>query len=451
MTPTTKYARTDNVNIAYQVLGDGPIDLVLSPGWVTHLELAWDVPPMARFVRRLAEFSRLVLFDKRGVGLSDRVAPGELPTLEQRMDEVRAVMDAAGSERAVLMGSVGGGAMSGLFAATYPERTRALILYGTPVRMEPGTGLVARLANTLDAALDRIEREWGTEGVCVSFWAPSLVADEEVKRAFLRLNRSSVSPGSARVLLQMGYQVDWEAVLPAIHVPTLVLHRTDDLVVPVDQGRKVAEGIQGAKYVELPGSDHMMWAGDQDAIIREVESFLGTIGSPHRESRVLTTILFTDIVESTEAAVRLGDSRWRDLVDEHRRQVRRQLLRYRGHEIETAGDSFLATFDGPARAIECTREVIDSAASLDIALRAGLHTGESEVTPEGLHGIAVHLAARVVAMAGPGEILVTSTVKDLVAGSGISFRDRGSATLKGIPGEQRIFAVDGSNGSAARL
>jgi class 3 adenylate cyclase len=439
--PVVKYTKTGDFNIAYQVLGDGPVDLLLLPGWITHLELQWDVPPLRRFLERLAGFSRLILFDKAGTGLSDRVSPSELPTLEQRMDEVRAVMDAAGSERAVLFGTIGGGAMSGLFAATFPQRALGLILFGTFGRLEPDTGLLARLAPTQEAAIERVEREWGTEGVIVSFWAPSLVTDEETKRVYLRFARSAVSPGSARVLMQMGYAVDWEEFLPAIHVPTLVLHRTDDLVVPVHQGRKLAELIPGATFVELPGNDHLMWAGDQDPVLHEVEAFLSTLGPRPRDDRMLMTILFTDIVASTETAARLGDKRWRELLDEHHRVVREQLERYRGHEVETAGDSFLATFDGPARAIECAQAVVESAASIGITLRAGLHTGEAEVTRDGLRGIAVHVAARTMALAEPGEILVTSTSKDLAAGSGIGFRDRGNFELKGLPGEQQLFAV----------
>ncbi len=444
MRPVVKYTKTGDFNIAYQVLGDGPVDLLLLPGWVTHLELQWDVAPIGRFLERLARFSRLIQFDKRGTGLSDRVSPSELPTLEQRMDEVRAVMDAAGSERAVLMGTIGGGAMSGLFAATFPERALGLILYGTFGRLEPDTGLMARLAPTQEAAIERIEREWGTEGVCVSFWAPSIVTDEETKGAYLRLSRSSVSPGAARVLMQMGYALDWEEFLPAIHVPTLVLHRTDDLVVPVHQGRRLAELIPSANFVELPGGDHLMWAGDQESVLREVEAFVSSIGPRPRDDRVLMTILFTDIVESTETASRLGDKAWSELLDRHHRVVREQLERYRGHEIETAGDSFLATFDGPARAIECAQAVMESAASIGITLRAGLHTGEAEVAADGLRGIAVHIAARTVALADPGEILVTSTLRDLVAGSGIVFQDRGTATMKGVPGEQQVFAADAS-------
>lgn len=274
----TRYAKCGSFNIAYQVLGEGAIDLVLSPGWVTHLDLAWDVAPLARFLDKLASFSRLILFDKRGTGLSDRVHPDTLPRLEQRMEDVLAVMDAAGSERAVLFGTLGGGAMCGLFAATYPKRSMALILYGTFAKVEPETGLLSRLADSQELALDRVEREWGTEGVGVAFWAPSLIDDEEAKAAYLRLTRSGVSPGSARSLMKLGYQIDWEAVLPNIHVPTLVLHRAGDLVVPVHQARKLAGGIPGAKFVELPGIDHLMWVGDQDAIVEELQGFLREAG-----------------------------------------------------------------------------------------------------------------------------------------------------------------------------
>jgi pimeloyl-ACP methyl ester carboxylesterase/DNA-binding CsgD family transcriptional regulator len=274
----TRYAKAGSFNIAYQVLGEGPIDLVLSPGWVTHLDLTWSVPPLARFLEKLASFSRLILFDKRGTGLSDRVHPDTLPNLEQRMEDVLAVMDAAGSERAVLFGTLGGGAMCGLFAATHPERSVALILYGTFGKLEPATGLLARLADTQELALDRVEREWGTEGVGLAFWAPSLLDDEETKAAYLRLTRSAVSPGSARSLMKLGYQIDWEAVLPRIHVPTLILHRTGDLVVPVRQARKLAEGILGARFVELSGIDHLMWAGDHDAIVDAARSFLEDAG-----------------------------------------------------------------------------------------------------------------------------------------------------------------------------
>jgi pimeloyl-ACP methyl ester carboxylesterase/DNA-binding CsgD family transcriptional regulator len=273
-----RYARSGTFNIAYQVLGDGPIDLILSPGWVTHLDLAWEIPPLARFLERLASFSRLILFDKQGTGLSDRLDPQTLPTLEQRMNDLSVVLDAAGSERAALFGTLGGGAMCGLFAAKFPERCVGLILYGTFAKLEADTGMLSRLADDRDAALDRIEREWGTEGVGVAFWAPSLTDDEAVKDGYLRLTRAGVSPGSARSLMNLGYQIDWEDALADISVPTLVLHRTGDLVAPVRQAQKLAEGIPGAKYVELPGVDHLMWVGDQDAIVREVEAFVEDLG-----------------------------------------------------------------------------------------------------------------------------------------------------------------------------
>ena len=274
----TRYAKAGSVNIAYQVVGDGPVDLVLSSGWVTHLDLAWSVGPLARFLDELASFSRLIVFDKRGTGLSDRVHPDTLPTLEQRMEDLVAVMDAAGSERAVLLGTLGGAAMCGLFAATHPERAAALILYGAFGKLEPATGMLARLADTQELALDRVEREWGTEGVGLAFWAPSLLDDEETTAAYLRLTRSGASPGSARSLMKLGYQIDWEAVLPSIQAPTLVLHRTGDLVVPVRQARKLARGIPGARFVELPGIDHLIWAGDQDAVLEEARRFLADAG-----------------------------------------------------------------------------------------------------------------------------------------------------------------------------
>jgi pimeloyl-ACP methyl ester carboxylesterase/DNA-binding CsgD family transcriptional regulator len=279
-----RYARNGRLNVAYQVVGEGPIDLVLSQGWVTHLDLAWQVPALARFLDRLASFSRLILFDKQGTGLSDRLDPDTLPTLDQRMNDVRAVLDAVGSERAALFGTLGGGAMCGLFGAVYPDRCDGLILYGTFAKLEPDTGLLSRLADNQEAALERIEREWGTEGVGVAFWAPSLLDDEDLKTAYLRLTRSAVSPASARSLMKLGYEIDWAAALADIHVPTLVMHRTGDLVVPVRQAQMLAQGIGGARFVELPGVDHLMWAGDQEAVLREVESFVSGLDRPHTDS-----------------------------------------------------------------------------------------------------------------------------------------------------------------------
>jgi class 3 adenylate cyclase len=440
--PKVRYTKAGDFNIAYEVVGEGPIDLVFSPGWVTHLELAWDIPALADFYRKLASFSRLILFDKRGIGLSDRMSPNEMPTLEQRMDDIRAVMDAAGSERAVLFGTLGGGAMSGLSTASFPERTLGLVLYGTWIKAPRDTGILARLADSMDGSLDRVEREWGREGVLVAPWAPSLLSDDATAEAYLRLARSSVSPASARLLMAVGYQVDWEATLPAVRVPTLVLHRVGDLVVTVDQGRRLAEGITGASYVELPGVDHLVWAGDHDAIIKQVRAFVaGLSQAALRSDRMLATIMFTDVAGSTERAVELGDAAWRNLLVDHHRVVRRELELARGVEVETAGDSFLATFDAPARAVRCAGSIIQAAAGIGIDLRAGLHTGECEVTEEGIRGIAVHVAARVAGLADPHEVLVTSTVRDLASGSGIVFSDRGSHPLKGVPESWRLFAA----------
>ena len=379
MRPETRYAKSSDVNIAYQTLGNGPLDVVVSIGWVTHLDLAWDVPPLARFYERLAGFARVILFDKRGTGLSDPVVGGSLPTLEERMDDVRAVMDAVGSERAALFGAtIGGAAMCGLFAAMQPRRVEQLILLGALRRLQPDFGALASLGETEEEALDRIENEWG-RGVTVDTWAPSLDRDEALREAWLRLSRASVSPRSARLLMQMGYQVDWEQFMPAIHVPTLVLHRTGDRVVPAVEGRAVAEAIPGARYVEMPGDDHLFWLGDQDAVLAEIQAFLVGTRPIEDPDRVLATILMTDVVGSTQTAAKLGDVRWRRLRDEHDRAVRESLARYRGREIETAGDSFLAIFDGPARAIRCAKAIQETVASLGLRVRAGLHVGECEV------------------------------------------------------------------------
>jgi class 3 adenylate cyclase len=437
-----RYARSAGLNIAYQIVGDGPVDVVLSPGWVTHLDLAWDIPPLARFLGRLAQFSRLILFDKRGTGLSDRLSPDVLPSLNQRMEDVLAVMDAADSDRAVLFGTLGGGAMSGLFAATYPQRALGLILYGTFAKLEPDTGLLARLAGSPEAALERVEDEWGTESVCVAFWAPSLIDDEVTKASYLRLCRSSVSPKSALALMHMGYQVDWESVLPNVSVPTLVLHRSGDLVIPARQGRKLAEAIPDATYIELPGRDHLMWVGDQEPLLEAVHRFVTGLQPAPEPERVLTTVLFTDIVGSTEHAARVGDREWKRLLETHHRIVREHLAGFGGREIDTAGDGFLATFAGPAGAIRCASALTPALESIGLRVRVGIHTGECEVVEGGIRGIAVHVAARIMSEAGRDEVLVSSTVRDLVAGSGITFTPRGSRQLKGVPGEVSLFVVD---------
>jgi class 3 adenylate cyclase len=446
MEPKTSYAKSGDVHIAYQTLGNGDRDLILVPGFISHVEHFWEDPGVARFLRRLASFSRLIFFDKRGTGMSDRVPDPELPTLEQRMDDVRAVMDAVGSERAALFAPSDAGAMATLFAATYPERTAALILYGcfAASAKDPDYpwGMTSdELAEHDRRISERWQQSWGQGALYLELFAPSMIGDERYEEWFARLERLSVSPGAAITLARMNRQIDVRQLLSAIQVPTLVLHRKDDRVVSVEEGRYLAERIPGAKYVELKGADHWPWNGDADAIIEEVLEFLtGTRELPSTD-RILTTVMFTDIVGSTELAADMGDRRWAELLEGYQQIVRRELARFRGREIDTAGDGFLATFDGPARAIQCGSAIRDAVKGLGIEIRAGLHTGECEVVGEKIRGVAVHIGARVAALAGPGEILVSRTVRDLVAGSGLAFDDRGSHVLKGVPGDWQLFAV----------
>ncbi|MEE8347769.1 MAG: adenylate/guanylate cyclase domain-containing protein, partial [Dehalococcoidia bacterium] len=372
MQPETRYAKSGDVNIAYQVVGDGPLDLVWAPGWLSHLECDWEEPSLARFLHRLASFSRLIMLDKRGTGLSDRAVG--IPTLEERMDDVRAVMDAVGSERAALMGFSEGGPMCTLFAATYPERTSALVLYGSFSRVTE----VQPSPEQLQPFLDAMERTWGQEDRFTQF-APSRADDPHFKQWWARRQRLAGSPGAAVALARMNLEIDISHILPAIRVPTLVLHRTGDRVVAVERGRIIAEKIPGAKYVELPGIDHMPWVGDADTILDEVQEFLTGVRPGPEPDRVLATVLFTDIVGSTQRAAELGDRRWHDLLDSYYSLARRELDRFRGREIKTTGDGFLATFDGPARGIRCACAVSDEAARLGLPIRAGLHTGECEM------------------------------------------------------------------------
>jgi class 3 adenylate cyclase len=438
--PKTSYAKSGDLNVAYQVLGDGPLDLILAWGWLSHLDLQWTNPTVANFLRRLSSFARLIMFDKRGSGLSDPV-PGS-PLFEERMDDIRAVMDAVGSERAALLGFSEGVALSILFAASHPERTTHLILYdGVAVGplVEDGPADWQGLYSRIRATIDR----WG-EGDTMEWIAPSLVDMGVEKRFWGAFERASMSPGMALSAWEIVSKVDVRAVMPSIQVPTLVLHHAESPIPPA-QGRLMAESIPGARYLELPGRDHLPGAGDPEAIAGEVEEFLTgarTGGSP---DRVLATILFTDIVDSTKRAAELGDRSWRDLLERHDALVRAQLHRYRGQEVKQTGDGFLASFDGPARAIHCACAIGREARDLGIYVRAGLHTGECERIGEDLGGLAVHVAARVGASAGPGEVLVSGTVKDLVLGSGIDLRDRGTHELKGVPGEWRLLAV-GSEG-----
>jgi class 3 adenylate cyclase/pimeloyl-ACP methyl ester carboxylesterase len=443
----TRYARSGDVSIAYQVTGDGPFDVVYVPPFVSHVELAWEVPGMAAFNRRLSSFCRLIRFDKRGTGMSDRVSG--VPTLETRMDDVRAVMDAAGSERAALIGVSEGGPMSILFAATYPERAWALALCGTfpRERWAPDYPFGIRDEEARREE-EETERNWGTpEDAAAAAQALAPSASPEEQHALATLIRQSASPGAALALGRMNRESDVRHVLPAIRVPTLVLNREGEHPFTRQGSAYLAEHIPGARYVELSGADHAIFAGNWEPYAQALEEFLLEVwaeeGAVEPEpDRVLATILFTDIVGSTAKAVELGDARWRELLEDHHATVRRLLLRHRGTELDTAGDGFFAAFDGPARGIRCARAITESVRDLGIEVRAGLHTGECERMNAKVGGIAVHIGARVAAEAGPGEVVVSSTVKDLVAGSGIAFRDRGAAELKGVPGEWRLFAVE---------
>ena len=438
----TRYARSGEVSIAYQVVGDGPFDLVYVPGFVSNIELMWEEPGLARFLERLASFSRLILFDKRGTGLSDPVPNDGLPTLEERMDDVRAVMDAVGSKRAALLGHSEGGNMCVLFSATHPERTTALLLVGSyakRIRSEdyPWAPTVEERAREIEET----EATWGSPEAFRAM-APSKENDPDFQRWIGRYLRQSASPKAAAALLRMNTQIDVRNVLPTIGVPTLLLYRTHDADVHVDEGRYIAERIPGSTFVELPGADHLMWTGDADALLDEVEGFLTGVRRGPDPDRVLATVLFTDVVGSTETATRVGDRAWRSLLERHHQVVRRALARWRGREIDTAGDGFLATFDGPARAIRCAVAATEGIRELGLQIRAGLHTGEVEIAGGDVRGIAVHIGSRVAGLAGPGEVLVSRTVADLVAGSGIVLAERGEHELKGVSGTWLVYAVE---------
>jgi class 3 adenylate cyclase len=430
-----RYAKSGGVHVAYQVLGAGPPDLVLVPGFVSNIEVQWELPDFSRFIERLASFSRVVTFDKRGTGLSDRVPTSELPTLEERMDDVRAVMDAAGVTRAFLFGASEGGPLSVLFAATYPARVEGLVLYGSYARRPVPPG-------GWDAFLSLVEDRWGTGDLFASR-AASAIDDTHLRVLLARLERQAASPGAATSILRMAAEIDVRDILPAVTVPTLVLHRSGDPILPSTGGRDLADGIPNARFVELPGADHLAWAGDGHDIAGEIEEFM--TGERHEADpdRVLATVLFTDIVGSTRLAAEFGDRRWRDLLDSHDTLARQAVERFRGCVIKTTGDGLLATFDGPARAIRSACAIRDDLKKLGVAARAGLHTGEIEARGEDIGGMAVHVAQRVSTMAGSGEVVVSSTVKDLVAGAGIAFADRGQHRLKGVADPWRLFAVVG--------
>jgi class 3 adenylate cyclase len=433
--PETRYAKSGDLNIAYQVTGSGPLDLVYVPGFVSNLDAMWENPGWAHWFTRLAQFSRLIRFDKRGTGLSDRMAG--IATLEERMDDVRAVMDAVGSDRAALFGASEGGGMSLLFAATYPERAAGLVLYGSYARHPTLT------SETLAQSLAIIEHGWGTGEYLARFMFPSRANDEALRRFLARAERQSASPSAVAAILRMNAEIDARAILPTIHTPTLILHRAGDTRVTVDAGRYLAAHIPGAKYVELPGIDHIPTGEREivDRIVDETEEFLTGYRADAELDRVLATVMFTDIVDSTKRAAALGDRMWRATLERHDEIVRQQLTRFRGREVKHTGDGFLATFDGPARAVRCASAIADTMQPLGISVRGGLHTGEIELRGDDIGGIAVNIAARVVAMAGPGETLVSSTVRDLVAGSGLRFDDRGCHALKGLPEDVQLYAA----------
>jgi len=439
--PATRYARSAGIDIAYQVLGDGPFDLVFASGWVTHLEYAWQQPRVADFYRRLAAFSRLILFDKRGSGLSERLPADRAPTLDERMDDLRVVMDAAGSQQAALVGASEGGSMSMLFAATYPERTRALVLYGSYARRVASDDYpIGPTVEEWDRSIDRLEEEWGGP-VALDWVAPSVAGDPAIAEWWATYLRLGATPRGGAELLRMNAEIDARAILPSIRTPTLVLHRRGDRALPVEGGRYIAERIPGARFVELPGEDHQYWAGDTELLLGEIEEFLtGTRRAPPSD-RVLATLLFTDIVDSTGHLAAMGDAAWRGVLNQHDLLVRGILGVHGGVEVSTTGDGFVARFDRPGRAVLAALAIRDAVRGIGLEVRAGVHTGELELVDGEIRGLAVHLAARVMAQAGPGEVMVTRTVRDLVAGSGISFHARGRHRLKGVPDEWELAAA----------
>jgi class 3 adenylate cyclase/pimeloyl-ACP methyl ester carboxylesterase len=432
--PPTRFARSGDAMIAYQVLGEGDLDLVLVGGPASHLDLQWEEPFSARGIERFASFARVLRFDRRGTGLSDPAQAA--PTLEQQMDDMRAVLADAGFGRVAVFGAVEAG-LSAMYVATYPDQVSALVLVNTP----PSGGAVLT-EDRRQQLLEIIENHWG-EGDLLSLFAPSRASDPRFSEWWARFERGSVSPAMARRLVELNMQTDLRAVLPTVRVPTLVLHQTDNPLTPVELGRETAALIPGAKFLEFPGTDVYGWPGGDDPAMDEVEEFLTGRRRPREPERVLATVLFTDICGSTEKAAEVGDQAWRELLDRHNQLVRAELEKWRGREVKTLGDGFIATFDGPARGARCARAIVEGVEALGLEVRAGLHTGECELLDGDVTGIAVHIGARISAMAGGGEVLVSSTVKDLAVGSGLQFSDRGVHALQGVPGEWRAYALEG--------
>jgi class 3 adenylate cyclase len=438
--PDIRFAPSGEVSVAYDVVGDGPIDIVYVQGAETHLEVNWELPAFRAFCLRLGEFSRLIRFDKRGMGMSDRV-PGAT-TLETRMDDIRAVMDAVGSERAAIIGESEGGPLSMLFAAAHPERTIALVLQGAEVRERKDEGWPwgEETTEEFEARVARLPGVWGT-GTRFERRIPSVGDATWAREWASRLQMNAGTPGAMEAFIRMAFDIDVRDIAPAVNVPTLIIHSDEDTIVHVENGRLLARVIPGARYLELHSRDHLPWFEIADQVVGEIREFLTGQREPMVPDRVLATVLFTDIVGSTATAAELGDQRWRQMLESHHAIVRRALASHRGVEIDTSGDGFFATFDGPARAIRCAQAIQRDVVSLGIKVRAGVHTGEIERIGDGVAGIAVHIGARVAAAAGPGEVWVSGTVRDLVAGSGLEFEDRGTRELKGVPGEWRLYSV----------
>jgi pimeloyl-ACP methyl ester carboxylesterase len=438
MAGEVRYARSGDLSLAYRVDGDGPLDLIVVPGFVSHLELLWD-PLIRHPFERLAGFSRLITFDKRGQGLSDRT--GEVYTLEEVVDDIAAVLDAAESERAAVFGISEGGAQAALFAAMHPERTAALVLWGAYVRLIEGPDFPQGLPpGTMKRAGQVFADNWGGPVALHSF-APSVAEDPRFRELWSRFLRGAASPGAVRALFETYEDLDVRAALPAVSAPTLVLHRTGDVIAPLPLTRPYVDLIPDARMVEFPGADHFLAVGDADAVLDEIEEFLTGAPGTREPDRILATVLFTDIVGSTERAAELGDRRWRSLLEEHERVVREQVERHRGRPVKSLGDGVLAIFDGPARGIRAARAIGQAVSPLGVEVRAGLHAGECELMGEDIGGLAVHIGARVGALARAGEVLVSRTVKDLVIGSGFDFEDRGEHALKGVPGDWQLYAV----------
>jgi class 3 adenylate cyclase len=435
MQPDTRYARSGDLHIAYQVFGAGSVDLVLVPGFISNVEETWDNPSAARWLDRLSRFARVIAFDKRGTGLSDRVEA--VPSLDERMDDARAVMDAAQSERAVLLGISEGGSLATLFAASHPDRCTSLILYGAFAKFSGWYPTEEKLAGFYRY----VEEKWGT-GESVRKYAPSLADDAGFKKIWARHERVGATPAAAKALMRMNQEIDISGVLSAIRVPTLVIHRTEDIAVSIEEGRFLAQHIPHARLAEFAGADHLPYIGENaDDIADEIQEFVTGSRPAVEPDRVLATVLLTDIVDSTKRASDLGDRHWRALLDRHDDLVRQEISRLRGREVKALGDGFLATFDGPARAVRCAAAIAQGVRSLDLQVRCGLHTGEIELKGQDIAGIAVHIAARIAAQAQGGQVLVSSTVRDLVAGSGLRFVDEGGRSLKGISDEVRVFSV----------